>query len=68
MIVAADSADTAGDEVRVSRIFALHEDAVTTEDRGGAMAFGDLPIVKVDLCEDPKASDDSGNGIPVHIH
>jgi hypothetical protein len=33
MIVTADAADTAGDKVRVSRILALHEDAVAPEDR-----------------------------------
>src|ERR1051326_2236018 len=32
VIVAADTADPAGDEMRVTRIFVLHEYAVATED------------------------------------
>ena len=56
MIVAAYAADTAGDEVRVPWIFALHENAVSTEDGRGAMAFRDLPVFKIDLGKDPKQS------------
>ena len=36
MVVATDTADPAGDEVRVPRILALHEDRIAAEDRGGA--------------------------------
>ena len=39
MVVAADAADAAGDEMSVARILALHEDAVAAEDRRGAMAL-----------------------------
>ena len=39
VVVTADSADAAGDEVRVARILALHEDAVAAEDRRRAVAF-----------------------------
>src|SRR2546430_11323933 len=38
VVVAADSADAAGDEVRVARVLSFHEDAVTTEDRRGRPA------------------------------
>ncbi len=43
VIVAADAADAAGDEVGVARILALHEDAVAAKDRRGAVALGHLP-------------------------
>ena len=42
VVVAADAADAAGDEVGVARVLALHEDAVAAEDRRGAVALGDL--------------------------
>ena len=58
MVIAADAADAAGDEVRVARIFALHEDAVAAEDRGGAVTLGDLAFAEVDLGEDAEAADD----------
>src|SRR6185437_16026319 len=38
VIVTADAADPAGDEVRVPRVLALHEDAVAAEDGRGAVA------------------------------
>ena len=68
VVVAADSADPAGDEVRIARIFALHEDAIAAEDGGGAVAFGHLAIFEVDLGEDAQAAHDPGNRIPVHLH
>jgi hypothetical protein len=67
VIVAADSADTRGDERRVSRIFPLHENAVPAEDRRSAVTFGDFFVIKVDLREDPKTPHDSSDGIPVHL-
>ena len=68
VIVAADAADAAGDEVRVARVFALHENAVAAEDRRGAVALGDLAVVEIDLGENAEAAHDSGNRIPVHLH
>ena len=44
VVVAADAADAAGDEVRVARVLALHEDRVAAEDRRGAVALGDLAL------------------------
>ena len=68
VIVAADAADAAGDEVRVARILALHEDAVSAEDRRGAVALGDLALAEVDFGEDAEAAHDPGNRIPIHLH
>ena len=68
MVVAADAADAAGDEVGVARIFALHEDRITAEDRRGAVALDDLSVVEVDLGVDTEAADDAGDGIPRHLH
>jgi len=49
VIIAANSADPAGDEVSIARIFALHEDAVAAEDGGRAVAFRDLAVFEIDL-------------------
>src|SRR4029077_850116 len=68
VVVTADAADTAGDEVRVARGLALHEDAVTTEDRRRAVALDDLLLAEVDLRVDAQAAHDPGDGIPVHLH
>ena len=68
VVVAADSADATGDEVRVARILALHEDRVAAEDRRGAVALDDLSVVEVDLGVDAEAADDAGDGIPRHFH
>ena len=68
VVVAADAADAAGDEVGVARILALHEDAVAAEDRRGAVALGHLPVVEVDLGEDAQAAHDPGDRVPVHLH
>ena len=56
VIVAADSADAAGDEMRVARILALHENAVAAKDRRGAVTFGHLAVLKVDLGENSQAA------------
>ena len=55
VVVTADAADAAGDEVGVARVFALHENAVAAKDRGCAVALGDFPVCEVDLGEDAKA-------------
>ena len=67
VVVAADAADAAGDEVRVARVLALHEDAVAAEDRRGAVALGDGPVREVDLRVDPEAADDPGDRVPGHL-
>src|SRR5487761_1781195 len=68
VVVTADPADAAGDEVRVPRVLALHEDAVSAEDRRGAMALDDLLLAKVNLGIDAQAAHDPGNRVPGHLH
>src|SRR5579862_6256660 len=68
VIVAADAADAAGDEMGVALIFALHEYAVSAEDGGGAVALRHSVIFKIDFGEYSKTADDPGDGIPVHLH
>ena len=58
MVIAADSANAAGDEVRVPRILALHENAVPAKDGRGAMTLGDLAIIEVNLRKNSQAADD----------
>ncbi len=67
VVVAADAADPAGDEVRVARVLALHEHAVAAEDRRGAVALRDLLLLEVDLGVDAEAADDPGDRVPGHL-
>ena len=67
VVVAADPADAAGDEVRVAGILALHEDRVATEDRRRAVALDHLTVLEVDLGVDAEAADDPGDRIPRHL-
>ena len=67
VIVAANAADAAGDEVGIARIFALHEDAVAAEDGRGAVTLRHLAVLEVDLSEDAETPDNAGNRIPVHL-
>src|SRR5271165_3466707 len=63
MVVAADAADAAGDEMGVARVFATHEKAVAAEDGRRAMALGYLAILK-----DSETPHDPGDRVPVHFH
>ena len=67
VVIAADAANPAGDEMSVARVLALHEDAIAAEDRRGAMALDDLPIGEVDLGIDAQAADDPRDRIPRHL-
>ena len=67
MIVAADAADPAGDEMRVARVLVLHEDAVAAKDRRRAVALDDLLRVEIDLGVNAEAADDARDRIPVHL-
>ena len=67
VVVAADTADAAGDEVGVAGILALHEDRVAAEDRRRAVALDDFPVLEVDLGVDAEAADDPGDRIPRHL-
>ena len=67
VVVTADAADAAGDEVGVAGILALHEDRVAAEDRRRAVALDDFPVLEVDLGVDAEAADDPGDRIPRHL-
>ena len=68
VVVAANSADAAGDEVGIPRVLALHEDGIAAEDRGRALALHHLVVLEIDLGVDAEAADDPRDGIPVHLH
>ena len=68
VVIAADPADPAGDEMGVARILALHENAVSAEDRRRAVALRHLAIVEIDLGVNAEAADDPRDRIPVHLH
>src|SRR3984885_744494 len=67
VVIAADTADSTGDEVGVARVFPLHENAVATEDGRCGMALRDAASAKVNLREDPEAAHNSGNRVPIHL-
>ena len=67
MVVPADPADPAGDEVRVARVLALHEDRVAAEDRAGAVALRDPHVPEVDLRVDAERAHDPGDRVPGHL-
>ena len=67
VIVAADAADAARDEMRITRILVLHENAVAAEDRRRAVAFDHLLRVEIDLGVDAEAADDASDRIPRHL-
>jgi hypothetical protein len=64
MVVAADVADPAGDEVGVAWMLALHEDAVAAEDRRRAVVLANLFVLEVDRCVDPEAAHNAGDRVP----
>ena len=68
VVVAADAADAAGDEMGVARVLAPQKDAVAAEQGGGDLALGNLPVLEVDLGVHPEVADDPGDGVPVHLH
>ena len=67
MVVAANTADAAGDEVSVTRVFAFHENAVAAKYGRSAVAFGDFAVLKIDLREDSQTAHDPRDRIPVHF-
>src|ERR1700726_3526753 len=68
VIVAADPADATGNEVRVARVFALHENGIAAKDGRRAMALRDFSVLEVDLGKDAEAPHDARDGIPVHLY
>ena len=67
VVVAADPADAAGDEVRVARVDPLHEDVEAAEDHRGAVALEHLLVGEVDLGVNAEAADDPRDRIPGHL-
>src|SRR5579863_2626837 len=67
MVVTADAADPARDEVRVARVDSLHEDVEPTEDHRRAVALVHLLVGEVDLGMDSEAPDDPRDRIPGHL-
>ena len=67
VVVAADAADAAGDEVRVARVLALHEHAVAAEQRRRRLAADHLAAVEVDLGVDAEVADDARDRVPRHV-
>jgi hypothetical protein len=67
VVVTANAANAAGDEVRVARIFPLHENAVSAKDGRCAVTFRDLAVLKIDLGEDTETAYDSRDRIPIHL-
>ena len=67
VVVTADAADPAGDEVRVARVDPLHEDVEAPEDHRRRVALVDLLVGEVDLGVDPEAPDDPGDRVPRHL-
>jgi hypothetical protein len=68
VVVTANAADAAGDEVGVAGIFPFHKNAVTAKDRGGAVTFSNFPFAEVDFGKDAEAADDPCNRIPIHLY
>jgi hypothetical protein len=68
VIIATNSANSAGYEMGVARVLVLHENAVTSEDGGRAVALDHLAVREVDLGKDSQTSDNSSDGIPGHLH
>ena len=67
VVVTADTADPARDEVRVARVLALHEDRVAAEDRRRRVALHHALLREIDLRVDPEAPDDAGDRVPRHL-
>ena len=68
VIVATDSANAAGNKVRVAGIFTFHEDAVAAKDGRRAVTLRHLLIGEVDFGKDPQTAHYAGDRVPVHLH
>ena len=67
VVVTADAADPARDEVGVPRVDPLHEDVESAEDHRRRVALQDLLVREVDLRVDPERPDDAGDRVPRHL-
>jgi hypothetical protein len=68
MVVAADAADGAGDEVSVARVFALHENAVPAKNRRSAVTLDHMLVLEIDFGKNAQAAHNAGDRVPVHFH
>ena len=68
VVVTADSANAAGNEMSVARVFALHEDRVAPEDRRRAVAFHHFTVLEIDLRIDSETAHDPGDRVPGHLY
>lgn len=68
MVVTTDTADAAGDEVSVARVFALHEETIASEDVRGTIGFRYLPVLEVNLGINAQAANDACHRIPRHLY
>src|SRR4029078_3292436 len=55
------------DEVRVARVFPLHENAVASKDRRRAEALGDFLFLEIDSGIKTETANDPSNRIPYHF-
>ncbi len=68
VVIAANPANTAGDEMGVARVFAFHKDAVAAKDRRRAVTLRHCTPSEIDFRVDAQTPNDPGNGIPRHLH
>src|SRR5579871_6217536 len=68
MVVAADTTDAAGDEMRITWVLALHKEAVPSEDGRGAVALRHPPVPEVDFGVDSQAANNTSNRVPRHFY
>src|SRR5215831_5587822 len=67
VVVAANPADAAGNEVRIARVLVFHEYAVTAEYGRRAVALSYMLVLEIDLRKDAEAADDPRDRVPVHL-
>src|SRR5207248_10222118 len=63
VVIAANAAYAARDEVGIARVFALHEETVAPEDVGAAKSLHHFPILKVNLGINTQTANDTCHGI-----
>ena len=68
VVVTANAADAARDEMRITRIFVLHKDRIAAEDRRRAVTLDHLLRVEIDLGINAEAADDAGDRVPRHFN
>jgi hypothetical protein len=67
MVVAADAADAASDEMGVAGVLAFHKNTVAAENRRCRMALGNYTISEIDLGVDAETAHNTRDRVPVHF-